>query len=117
MRIAEAAETSGLSIDTIRYYEKSGLLPKIRRGSDGQRRFSAENVEWLSLLYSLRQTGMTMKQMHRFASLYQAGESTMRERKEILLTHVEHLKHRRAELDRCEELLTRKLALYEAVKA
>ena len=115
MRIAEAAETSGLSIDTIRYYEKSGLVPKIRRGADGQRRFSAENVEWLCLLYSLRQTGMTMKQMHRFAMLYQAGESTVRERKEILLAHFEYLKHRRAELDRCEELLTRKLALYERI--
>ena len=59
---------------------------------------------------------MTMKRMHRFAALYQEGDSTVRERKEILLTHVEHLKHRRAELDRCEQLLARKLALYEAVQ-
>ena len=112
MRIAEAADRSGLSIDTIRYYEKSGLLPEIERGPDGQRRFSAENIEWLTLLCSLRETGMPMKTMHRFAALYRSGDRTIPERKEILLAHSEHLKKRRADLDRCEEILTRKLALY-----
>jgi DNA-binding transcriptional MerR regulator len=51
IRIAEAAHRSGLSVDTIRYYEKSGILPEIHRGSDRQRRFSAENIEWLTLLF------------------------------------------------------------------
>lgn len=112
MRIAEAADQSGLSIDTIRYYEKAGILPAIIRGRDGQRRFSTENIEWLTLLYWLRETGMPMKTMHRFAALYQVGDQTIPERKQILLAHAEHLKKRRADLDRCEGVLAYKLAMY-----
>lgn len=77
MRIAEASEKSGLSIATIRYYEKTGLIPEVRRGSDGQRRFSPENIDWLTLLFWLRETGMSMKVMHEFATLYKSGNSTM----------------------------------------
>jgi DNA-binding transcriptional MerR regulator len=113
MRIAEAAARSGLSIDTIRFYEKSGVLPEIQRGADGQRRFSAENIDWLTLLYWLRETGMPMKTMYRFACLYRAGDHTMPARKEILLSHAEHLKKRRADLDRCKEVLDYKIAIYE----
>jgi len=116
MRIAEAAKKSGLSIDTIRYYEKSGMLPEIRRGSDGHRRFSTENIEWLTLLYWLRETGMPMKTMYRFASLYQAGDHTVPERKTILLKHSEYLKKRRADLDHCEAVLAHKLAMYEEIE-
>ena len=113
MRIAEAASKSGLSIDTIRYYERSGILPEIRRGPDGQRLFSSENVEWLSLLSSLRDTGMSTETMRRFAALYRAGDHTIPERKEILVAHSERLKKRRADLDRCEELLAYKISIYE----
>lgn len=116
MRIAEAALRSGLSVDTIRYYEKSGIVPEIRRGPDRQRRFSQENIDWLTLLYWLRETGMPMKTMHRFASLYQAGDSTICERKQVLLVHAEHLKKRRADLDRCEQLLAHKLAIYKDIE-
>lgn len=115
MRIAEAARQSGLSIDTIRFYEKSSLLPEVRRGSDGQRRFSTKTVEWLTLLCSLRETGMPMKTMRRFAELYRAGDGAMPERKAVLLAHAESLKKRRAALDRCEELLVRKIALYDSL--
>lgn len=113
MRIAEAALRCGLSVDTIRYYEKSGIVPEIRRGPDRQRRFSQENIEWLTLLFWLRETGMPMKTMHRFASLYRAGDQTIPERKQVLLAHAEHLQKRRADLDRCEEMLAYKLAIYK----
>ena len=113
MRIAEAASKSGLSVDTIRFYEKSGLLPKIVRGTDGNRRFSAEVVDWLVLLYWLRETGMPMKTMQEFAILYRAGDATMPQRKKILLTHAAHLEERRAALDRCEEILAYKIKIYE----
>lgn len=113
MRIAEAALRSGLSADTIRYYEKSGIVPEIRRGIDRQRRFSQENIDWLTLLFWLRETGMPMKIMHRFASLYRDGDHTIPERKQVLLAHAKHLEKRRADLDRCDEMLAYKLAIYE----
>ena len=116
MRIAEASRKCGLSIDTIRYYEKAGMLPPIRRGKDGQRRFSLENIDWLTLLYWLRATGMPMKTMAHFAALYRAGAHTVPERRTLLLVHAAHLRERRADLDRCEEILARKLAIYRDVE-
>ncbi|MCV0426647.1 MAG: MerR family transcriptional regulator [Roseibium sp.] len=116
MRISEASLKSGLSADTIRYYEKSGLMPAIDRGADGLRRFSPENVEWLTLLYWLRKTGMPMKEMCHFAELYQQGERTIRERKAVLIRHSERLKTRRQELEKCAEILDYKLSAYKVIE-
>lgn len=113
MRISEAAARSGLNIDTIRYYEAEGLVPNVMRGSDGQRRFSPENVDWLTLLYWLRETGMPMKVMQRFAALYAQGDATIPDRKSILLDHSRLLATRRDDLNRCDEILARKLEIYE----
>ncbi|TYC49243.1 MerR family transcriptional regulator [Rhodobacterales bacterium] len=116
MLISEASMKSGLSADTIRFYEKSGIVPAIERGSDGLRRFSPENVEWLTLLYWLRKTGMPMKDMQRFAGLYREGDRTVQERKALLLGHAETLKRKRTDLDRCEEVLAEKLAIYDKLE-
>lgn len=116
MRISEASTKSGLSADTIRYYEKSGIVPPIARGPDGLRRFSPENLEWLTLLYWLRKTGMPMKEMQRFASFYRQGEATVPQRRDLLLKHEQRLQERRADLARCEEVLSYKLAAYDRIE-
>ncbi|MEM7209147.1 MAG: MerR family transcriptional regulator [Pseudomonadota bacterium] len=113
MRIAQAAEKSGLSVDTIRYYEKSGIVPGVARGADGKRHFSPENIDWLTLLYWLRQTGMPLKTMRDFAQLYRGGNSTVAARKTILLEHAALLQKRRSDLDRCAEQLQHKIQIYE----
>ncbi|MEL7524321.1 MAG: MerR family transcriptional regulator [Pseudomonadota bacterium] len=116
MRISEASTKSGLSADTIRYYEKSGLVPAIERGPDGLRRFTPENIEWLVLLYWLRRTGLPMKEMRRFAALYREGAASIPERKAVLLSHEERLRRRRADLDRCAEVLAYKIATYRKIE-
>lgn len=113
MRIAEAARRSGLSIDTIRYYEKFGLLPDIPRGADGQRRFSDKAIDWVMPVSALRGAGMPMKAMRRFADLYRQGDVALPERKAMSLAHDENLKQRRTALEQCEALLVRKLALHD----
>ena len=113
MRISEAAQKSGLSPDTIRFYEKAGIIHQVERGSDGLRRFSPENVDWLTLLYWLRRTGMPMKEMRRFADLYRQGDATISERRQVLEAHGRELEKRRAELDSCAKVLARKLAIYD----
>ena len=115
MKISEAAKLSGLSADTIRYYEKSGLVPGFSRGSDGHRNFSYKDVEWLTLMYWLRETGMPMKQMNRFTSLAKAGDKTIPERREILINHGRELKRRRELLDKCEEVLAVKISSYDSL--
>ncbi|MEM8686431.1 MAG: MerR family transcriptional regulator [Pseudomonadota bacterium] len=115
MRISEAARHCGLSIDTIRFYERCGLLPPIERGPDGQRRYSALDVDWLTLLASLRDTGMPMKTMRHFAGLYRYGDQTIPERRKVLLEHAAHLERQRDALDRCAQILKHKLQRYDDI--
>lgn len=117
MRISEAAAACGLTVDTIRYYEKSEMLPEIRRTADGRRAFSKADIEWLTLLYWLRETGMPLKQMRRFTAMAKAGSETVPERREILRQHAEELGRRQALLDKCQSVLATKIASYDAIHA
>ncbi|MEO0636453.1 MAG: MerR family transcriptional regulator [Pseudomonadota bacterium] len=112
MRIAEASAQSGLSIDTIRYYEKIGMLQPIGRGADGQRRFTAEDIQWMTQLNWLRQTGMPQADMRAFAVSVHSGTTDTSERYAILLRHRTVLAQRRRELEACERYLDHKLSVY-----
>ena len=115
MKISEVAERTGLSISTIRYYEKSGLCPTVGRGADGKRRFSVTDTDWLLLLASLRATGMSLPDMRAFARLYASGDETVPQRKAALLDHRLSLDDRQAELDRCRAILDLKLKRYDEI--
>ncbi len=115
MKISEVAELTGLSVSTIRYYEKSGLCPFIQRGTDGKRRFSKTDADWLELLASLRATGMSMSEMRKFADLYASGDTTIPKRKAALLSHRQSLEVRHAELERCRVILDQKLQKYDEI--
>lgn len=112
MKIAEAALACGLSAHTIRFYEKSGMLPDIERGADGHRRFTPRLIEWLTLLYWLRETGMPIGAMRRFTALAKAGDAEIAERRQILSDHAATLRAKRAMLDKCESILAIKIASY-----
>lgn len=112
MKIAEVSKSCGLSAHTIRFYEKSGMLPEIARGSDGYRRFTPRHVEWLTLLFWLRETGMSLSQMQRFTALAKKGDAGMSERREILADHAATLKAKRETLEKCERVLAVKIASY-----
>ena len=115
MRISEIAEKTGLSLSTIRYYEKIGLCREVGRGADGKRRFSTSDADWFLLLASLRETGMSLSDMRAFAALYAVGDKTVAQRKAALLAHRESLDDRQAALDRCRAILERKLQLYAKI--
>jgi MerR family transcriptional regulator, aldehyde-responsive regulator len=116
MNITQAAAKSGLSVDTIRFYEKSGMLPPIVRDKRGWRTFSADNLNWLETLERLRSTGMPLKSVRRFAVLVHAKKSDKAARQErlvILREHAERLRQRRADLDACEAYLNHKISIYQ----
>jgi DNA-binding transcriptional MerR regulator len=115
MKISEIARRTGLSISTIRYYERSGLCPKINRGPDGKRQFSTTDADWLLLLASLRTTGMPLSDMRAFATLYASGDETILLRKAALEAHRRSLDSRQAELDQCRAILDRKLRKYDEI--
>jgi DNA-binding transcriptional MerR regulator len=88
----QAATSSGFSLDTLRYYERIGLMPRIGRTATGRRVFSEIDLKWLGMLRCLRDTGMPIAEMLQFVRLMNGGTATVTERAEVLTAH-----HRRVE--------------------
>ncbi|WP_316858869.1 MerR family transcriptional regulator [uncultured Cohaesibacter sp.] len=84
MKIGDLSRHCGLSIHSIRYYEKIGLLPPAHRDAGGRRQYSMEIAGWLSFLKSLKATGMGISDMVRYAQLREMGPQTARERRQML---------------------------------
>jgi DNA-binding transcriptional MerR regulator len=78
---------TGFSLDTVRYYEKIGLLAPVGRTAGGRRQFTDTDVHWLLLLRCLRETGMPIAQMLRFVELSRIGEGTVADRITLLEEH------------------------------
>ncbi|WP_341366164.1 MerR family transcriptional regulator [Yoonia sp. BS5-3] len=116
MRIKEAAARSGLTQDTIRFYEKSGMLNAITRDGRGWRVFSQSDIDWLTTLERLRATGMPLDDVKRFAkSAHAPDQDSPRQqvlRLSLLEKHATILQDRQAELDACKHYLTHKIGIY-----
>ena len=115
--IQRAASETGLSADTIRYYERIGILPGIGRSPSGHRRFSDDDMGWIKLVQCLRSTGMPMEDLHTYAELMQQGDETAAERLRLLETHRRRIKDDMTELSIALELVERKISGYEEVLA
>ena len=98
--IAEAAHRSGLSIDTLRYYERIELIDPPARDSGGRRAYSEEDLAWLGFLTKLRTTGMPIRMMREYARLRHQGSATFGRRKQILVEQRTEVLERIAELQR-----------------
>jgi DNA-binding transcriptional MerR regulator len=110
----EAAERTGFSLDTLRYYERIGLLHTIDRTVGGQRRFTEYDVLWLLMLRCLRQTGMPIAQMRRFAELARGRDETVPERLALLEEHDGRIEEQIAGLRAHQQQIQRKIAIYRA---
>ena len=109
---SQAAEQSGFSLDTLRYYERIGLLDGIDRAPSGHRRFRNDDLEWLGVLRCLRDTGMPIAQMRRYAELARAGHATLAERLNLLTEHDERVQERIALLQAQHKHLCEKIDWY-----
>lgn len=83
----QVAEKTGFSLDTLRYYERIGLLEGIARTAGGRRSFTDDDLDWLGVLRCLRDTGMPIAGMLRYAELCRGGEGTLAERIALLADH------------------------------
>jgi DNA-binding transcriptional MerR regulator len=115
--IAEVAERSGLSIDTLRYYEKIGLIEPPPRDSGGRRSYSEDDLGWVAFLLRLRSTGMPIRLMKEYADLRRIGPVTAARRKDILVQHREEIGLRMAEMQAFLEVLDTKIENYAAIAA
>jgi DNA-binding transcriptional MerR regulator len=116
MNINEASTVSGLSIDTIRFYEKAGMLPAVPRDGRGWRRFDGGLVEWLKDLERLRSTGMPLREVRAFAVLVHTTDANLpgaaQARLVILRRHAERLEQRMNDIAACQTFLDHKINVY-----
>ena len=84
MKIGELAKRSGLTAHTIRYYERIGLLPFADRDQSGLRDYDASILNWIEFLGRLKETGMPIREMLRYAALRERGVGTEAERRILL---------------------------------
>ena len=115
--IQDAAAETGVSRDTLRYYERIGILPGISRSKSGHRRFTDDDMGWIKLVQCLRATGMPIEDLHAYAELAQQGDATAPERLRLLHDHRRRIKEDMAELATALELVERKIAGYDEVLA
>ncbi|WP_457205117.1 MerR family transcriptional regulator [Nocardioides sp. P5_C9_2] len=88
LTIAEAAEQTGLTAHTLRYYERDGLMrTPVRRSTSGHRAYDDADLAWITLISKLRATGMPIRDVKRYADLVRAGSGTEAERLELLRAH------------------------------
>jgi DNA-binding transcriptional MerR regulator len=113
--IAEAARRTGLSIDTLRYYERIELLDPPARDMAGRRAYSEEDLAWLDLLTKLRTTGMPIKMMREYAQLRRRGEAGAPRRRAILVEQRRSVEARIEELQSCMDVLNYKIENYDRI--
>lgn len=89
--IAEVAEATGLTRDTLRWYEREGLIPRVDRGTDGRRRYDDAALRMIQLIVRLRRTGMPVAEIRRFLALYDEGAASHGRRMALLLEHRERV--------------------------
>jgi DNA-binding transcriptional MerR regulator len=96
LTISEAAERTGLTRHTLRYYERDGLMLGVGRAGSGHRRYSERDLGWIELITKLRATGMPIRDVRRYAELVRAGDGNEDERLLLLRAHRERV---RSQLD------------------
>ncbi|ACX81890.1 MerR family transcriptional regulator [Aggregatibacter actinomycetemcomitans D11S-1] len=114
---AQAAQKMGISAHTLRFYDKEGLLPNVGRDEHGNRRFTDNDLQWLSLLQCLKNTGMSLKDIKRFTKCTTIGNSTIEERLALFENQTQNVKQQISELKRYLSLLEYKVAFYQQAKA
>lgn len=81
--IGQVAAKTGLTVHTLRYYEKEGLLPFVRKSSSGLRMFSDNDLAWLSIIECLKETGMPLKGIKQYIDWFREGDATLPQRLEM----------------------------------
>jgi Predicted transcriptional regulators len=110
--VKAAAEKVHLTPNALRYYEKEGLLPHIKRSDSGIRHYSDEDLEWLGLICCLKNTGMSIKQIRSFVDLSLQGPETLKDRCEMLGIHKKGVEERIMEMNRHLKKVTSKIDFF-----
>ncbi|QBD76243.1 MerR family transcriptional regulator [Ktedonosporobacter rubrisoli] len=113
--IQQAAELTGISTHTLRYYERIGLLIPVGRLDNGYRYYTDDDLANIRFLSLLRATGMPIRQMTRFVELGRAGDETLDERRALLAEHRDELMQHFEQIQRCLHAVNKKIAHYDGL--
>lgn len=113
MKIAEVSEQYGLSADTLRYYERVGLIPPVNRTESGIRDYNELDLRRVDFVKCMRGAGLPVEVLVEYVGLVQQGDGTIEDRKEILKNQREQLAARMEEMQKTLDLLDHKIEVYE----
>ena len=115
MKIAEVSERYGLSTDTLRYYERVGLIPTVNRNDSGIRDYNELDLRRVDFIKCMRSAGLPIEVLIEYVALVQQGDKTIEARKEILKEQRELLLVRMQEMQKTLDILDHKIEVYENV--
>ena len=113
MKIAEVSEEYGLSADTLRYYERVGLIPPVNRSESGIREYNELDLRRVDFIKCMRSAGLPIEVLIEYVGLVQRGDKTIEARKEILKEQRELLVSKMKEMQKTLDILDHKIEVYE----
>lgn len=113
--IKQVSEKTNLSIYTLRYYDKEGLLPLIKRSESGIRKFTSNDIEWIKLICCLKNSGMSIENIKQFMQCCLKGKECVEERKVILEAHKKYIQNQIEQLNKSMDIVNFKLDHYKEI--
>ncbi len=113
MTIAEVSRKYDITADTLRYYERIGLIPNVPRTKSGIRDYDEESCRWIELMKCMRKAGVQIEALIEYVALFQKGDSTLEARKQILIEQRKQLIQRMEDMQASLDRLNQKIDHYE----
>ncbi len=113
MTIAEVSKKYNLSQDTLRYYERIGLIPEVNRNKSGIRDYTEEDCRWVEFIKCMRSAGLPIETLIEYVTLFQQGNETIDARKQLLKEQRAHLVQKMEDMKKTLERLDYKIERYE----
>lgn len=113
MTIKEVSEKYAITQDTLRYYERVGVIPAVTRTSGGIRDYREDDLKWVELAVCMRNAGLPIESLIEYQRLYQAGDSTIPARLELLTGQMEVLQKQKEQIEETINRLAYKISRYE----
>ena len=113
MTITQASKKYDISVDTLRYYERIGLIPPVPRTSSGVRDYDEASCGWIELMKCMRSAGVQIEALIKYVDLFQQGDATLDARKALLMDQRDRLMARMADMQASLDRLNDKIQRYE----
>lgn len=113
MMIAEVSEKFDISHDTLRYYERIGLIQSVNRNKSGVRDYTEDDCRWIEFIKCMRSAGLPIEVLIEYVGLFQQGDATIKARKELLSEQRNQLMARMEDMQKTLERLNYKISVYE----